>query len=120
MAHSSSGQGHRPLKAEITGSNPVCATTPLSLYKRIKESLAFDLDARDFVIGDLMVTERRMLGCLDLGQEAIWATLRALRWTCTRTANDQMVICTHRVHHMVAETRSVCREFRAVVDCVSE
>ena len=28
MAHSSSGQGHRPLKAEITGSNPVCATSP--------------------------------------------------------------------------------------------
>ena len=27
MAHSSSGLGHRPLKAEITGSNPVCATT---------------------------------------------------------------------------------------------
>src|SRR5207302_9240877 len=26
-AHSSSGLGHRPLKAEITGSNPVCATT---------------------------------------------------------------------------------------------
>ncbi len=26
MAHSSSGLGHRPLKAEITGSNPVCAT----------------------------------------------------------------------------------------------
>ena len=25
-AHSSSGLGHRPLKAEITGSNPVCAT----------------------------------------------------------------------------------------------
>jgi hypothetical protein len=25
-AHSSSGQGHRPLKAETTGSNPVCAT----------------------------------------------------------------------------------------------
>ncbi len=25
-AHSSSGPGHRPLKAEITGSNPVCAT----------------------------------------------------------------------------------------------
>ncbi len=24
--HSSSGQGHRPLKAEITGSNPVCPT----------------------------------------------------------------------------------------------
>ncbi len=24
-AHSSSGLGHRPLKAEITGSNPVCA-----------------------------------------------------------------------------------------------
>ena len=27
VAHSSSGLGHRPLKAEITGSNPVCATT---------------------------------------------------------------------------------------------
>ncbi len=26
VAHSSSGQGHRPLKAETTGSNPVCAT----------------------------------------------------------------------------------------------
>ena len=26
MAHSSSGSGRRPLKAEITGSNPVCAT----------------------------------------------------------------------------------------------
>ena len=26
VAHSSSGPGHRPLKAEITGSNPVCAT----------------------------------------------------------------------------------------------
>ena len=25
-AHSSSGLGHRPLKAETTGSNPVCAT----------------------------------------------------------------------------------------------
>ena len=27
LAHSSSGLGRRPLKAEITGSNPVCATT---------------------------------------------------------------------------------------------
>ena len=26
VAHSSSGLGHCPLKAEITGSNPVCAT----------------------------------------------------------------------------------------------
>jgi hypothetical protein len=26
-AHSSSGLGHRPLKAEIRGSNPLCATT---------------------------------------------------------------------------------------------
>ena len=26
-AHSSSGLGHRPLKAEIAGSNPACATT---------------------------------------------------------------------------------------------
>ena len=31
QAHSSSGPGRRPLKAEITGSNPVCATT---LYTR--------------------------------------------------------------------------------------
>src|SRR5215213_1548170 len=31
-AHSSSGLGHRPLKAEIRGSNPLCATTrPTSL-----------------------------------------------------------------------------------------
>ena len=28
-AHSSSGQGHRPLKAETTGSNPVCAIVPV-------------------------------------------------------------------------------------------
>ncbi len=28
VAHSSSGPGRRPLKAEITGSSPVCATTP--------------------------------------------------------------------------------------------
>ncbi len=26
--HSSRGPGHRPLKAEITGSNPVCGTSP--------------------------------------------------------------------------------------------
>ena len=29
LAHSSSGPGHRPLKAEIAGSNPACATTML-------------------------------------------------------------------------------------------
>ena len=28
-AHSSSGLGHLPLKEEITGSNPVCATNAL-------------------------------------------------------------------------------------------
>src|SRR3990172_8439513 len=32
-AHSSSGPGHRPLKAEIAGSNPACATTHLNLGK---------------------------------------------------------------------------------------
>src|SRR6266571_8381881 len=34
-AHSSSGLGHRPLKAEITGSNPVCATydPPCCVYE---------------------------------------------------------------------------------------
>ena len=34
VAHSSSGLGHRPLKAEITGSNPVCATTKLGCTVR--------------------------------------------------------------------------------------
>ncbi len=29
VAHSSSGLGHRPLKAEIRGSNPLCATSNL-------------------------------------------------------------------------------------------
>ena len=29
VAHSSRGLGHLPLKEEITGSNPVCATTCL-------------------------------------------------------------------------------------------
>ncbi len=33
MAHSSSGSGHRPLKAEITGSNPVCATKYTNQYE---------------------------------------------------------------------------------------
>ena len=31
MAHSSRGLGHLPLKEEITGSNPVCATISLPL-----------------------------------------------------------------------------------------
>ena len=30
-AHSSRGLGHFPLKEEITGSNPVCATKPINL-----------------------------------------------------------------------------------------
>ena len=34
MARSSSGQGHRPLKAEITGSNPVRATNFLCIVYR--------------------------------------------------------------------------------------
>ena len=35
VAHSSSGRGHRPLKAEITGSNPVCATIIIGLNRII-------------------------------------------------------------------------------------
>ena len=35
-AHSSSGLGHRPLKAEITGSNPVCATTAYGRYHHLR------------------------------------------------------------------------------------
>src|SRR3954453_20506153 len=31
--HSSRGPGHRPLKAEITGSNPVCGTTSRSPHR---------------------------------------------------------------------------------------
>ena len=31
-AHSSRGQGHRPLKAEIAGSNPACATKVMDYY----------------------------------------------------------------------------------------
>lgn len=38
MAHSSSGQGHRPLKAEIAGSNPACATLEKDLAK-LREAL---------------------------------------------------------------------------------
>ena len=40
MAHSSRGLGHLPLKEEITGSNPVCAT--IHLYTPLFEAkLAF-------------------------------------------------------------------------------
>ena len=35
MPRSSSGQGHRPLKAEITGSNPVRGTTLLCIVYRL-------------------------------------------------------------------------------------
>ena len=31
MAHSSRGLGHLPLKEEITGSNPVCATNGIQM-----------------------------------------------------------------------------------------
>ena len=39
MAHSSSGQGRRPLKAEITGSTPVCATNPNTHILKLKPAL---------------------------------------------------------------------------------
>ena len=44
MAHSSSGLGHLPLKEEITGSNPVCATKHLKIHDfeaKIKFSRVF-------------------------------------------------------------------------------
>ena len=45
MAHSSSGLGHRPLKAEITGSNPVCATKvniiPWIEAKKLMQGISF-------------------------------------------------------------------------------
>jgi len=46
-AHSSSGLGHRPLKAEIRGSNPLCATTrPTSMSesgnRELEHRLAVD------------------------------------------------------------------------------
>ena len=37
VAHSSSGLGHRPLKAEITGSNPVCATNNSGITTRYSQ-----------------------------------------------------------------------------------
>ena len=37
VAHSSSGLGHRPLKAEITGSNPVCATNNSGITTRFSQ-----------------------------------------------------------------------------------
>ena len=42
VAHSSSGLGHHPLKVEITGSNPVCATINIRLCRiRYAERGAF-------------------------------------------------------------------------------
>ncbi len=71
VAHSSSGQGHRPLKAEITGSNPVCATRVIreSKGKKILEVQFSDgnycfIAAAGFtvVVGILMVDLIRLLG----------------------------------------------------------
>ena len=44
MARSSSGQGHCPLKAEITGSNPVRATRFLVEVKPVLKSMTALLD----------------------------------------------------------------------------
>ena len=45
MAHSSSGLGHVPLKDEITGSNPVCATkdklTPCFEVKLVEKGIPY-------------------------------------------------------------------------------
>ena len=45
MAHSSRGLGHVPLKEEITGSNPVCATkdkiTPCFEAKFLEQGVTF-------------------------------------------------------------------------------
>jgi hypothetical protein len=38
VPHSSRGLGHRPLKAEITGSNPVCGTNILGVTGIARES----------------------------------------------------------------------------------
>ena len=43
MAHSSSGPGHRPLKAEIAGSNPACATNETKASERSACSGAWQL-----------------------------------------------------------------------------
>jgi hypothetical protein len=40
VAHSSSGLGHLPLKEEITGSNPVCATKFIVCRASLKEVLS--------------------------------------------------------------------------------
>ncbi len=52
MAHSSRGLGHLPLKEEITGSNPVCATN--------KAKLAMDVGpgaTTELVTDNVLVTE---------------------------------------------------------------
>ncbi len=41
-AHSSSGPGRRPLKAEITGSTPVCATNPVDNVSQVSLQAAWD------------------------------------------------------------------------------
>ncbi len=38
VAHSSRGLGHLPLKEEITGSNPVCATNCLHFSQLVRRS----------------------------------------------------------------------------------
>ncbi len=46
MPHSSRGPGHRPLKAEITGSNPVCGTTPSPRPRSVLKSSRYRLGWR--------------------------------------------------------------------------
>ena len=41
--HSSRGPGHRPLKAEITGSNPVCGTNLATFWPDPRSDLPFRL-----------------------------------------------------------------------------
>jgi hypothetical protein len=52
MAHSSSGPGHRPLKAEIRGSNPLCATnnllTPFCEAKMALHEVDVGVNAKPF------------------------------------------------------------------------
>src|SRR6187401_1294701 len=64
VPHSSRGLGHRPLKAEITGSNPVCGTKFVifgPIHARIGPLVALIL-GRGTLIGTLMPGPRSIWG----------------------------------------------------------
>src|SRR6187551_1074894 len=64
VPHSSRGLGHRPLKAEITGSNPVCGT---------KFVIFGPIHARIGPLVALILGRGTLIGTLMPGPRSIWA-----------------------------------------------